>query len=88
MHGPYRERYNDFTVKHFHEQIVRRHITSSVTRRHDYRCEWRSRLPRGDRARTARSERANKVAEPRLSPGVRKCLYSPKYLSATWIPSS
>jgi transposase len=25
MHGLYRERYSDFTVKHFHEQLVKRH---------------------------------------------------------------
>jgi hypothetical protein len=30
-HELYRERYNDVTVQHFHEQIVRRRNTSSVT---------------------------------------------------------
>ena len=35
MHGLYRERYGDFTVKHFHEQLVRRHgykLCYTVTR--------------------------------------------------------
>ena len=35
MHALYRERYHDFTVKHFHEQLVRRHgykLCYTVTR--------------------------------------------------------
>src|SRR5271155_6245335 len=35
MHELYRERYNDFTVKHFHEQLVKRHdykLCYTVTR--------------------------------------------------------
>src|ERR1700741_4242773 len=35
MHQLYRERYSDFTVKHFHEQLVRRHgykLCYTVTR--------------------------------------------------------
>ena len=35
MHALYRERYSDFTVKHFHEQLVRRHdykLCYTVTR--------------------------------------------------------
>src|SRR6202045_4373639 len=35
MHALYRERYSDFTVKHFHEQLVRRHnywLSYTVTR--------------------------------------------------------
>ena len=32
MHELYRERYRDFTAKHFHEQLVRRYATSFATR--------------------------------------------------------
>jgi hypothetical protein len=32
MHELYRERYSDFTVKHFREQLVKQHHTSSATR--------------------------------------------------------
>jgi transposase len=31
MHILYQERYRDFTVKHFHEQLQKRHATSSAT---------------------------------------------------------
>jgi hypothetical protein len=32
MHELYRERYSDFTAKHFREQLVKRTITNSATR--------------------------------------------------------